>query len=617
MTIKQSVAGLSLVAGVGLAVMAGAAVYPSKAWAQDAASVYPDGSYALVIGNRNYAQGGRQLSATQDALAVADALEDRGFSVSFLRNLDRARMDAEITEFLASHGEKANARLVLWFSGRGVAGEGGSALLTVDAPADAAADDAGAVISMRDVASLVGKSKSKHILVVLDVALGDDFYQQQEEPRPPTFNLRTLSDPARIFIVAAEPGQQSPGLVSLSRSFVDALADPSVANPSEEDVLKGSELSAFLAKRIAAMSDGKQTARYGRLAEDMNSFGDFLFFTAPAETAVAASTTGAPEEPEATATAQLTKEEPSETSPPAQRAAVESSPPEQSAPAQRPAVELTPPTQKPAAQPKATRPAAPKPSPPAQKVAAKPAPKATPPRIEAVNLAMVAVRKSNVRAGPTVKSRRVGSVESGATVLVTGRVVGAKWYRIIHNGKEAFIYAGLVAEAGSANAKAAAAQPKPAARASQTAASGGPPGPPGPPGPSSTPTTGSAAQAAPVRASVASAPSAIAGVPLPMRNPRRQTTFASAQGVSEWESMDRTWVYNGPDVLTSRTGEFFVNAEPVEVVQVAGGGRWFQVVTRSGKTGYVRAQDIKPKGVYRRRAFSQDQGTYDPRRATD
>ena len=81
--------------------------------------------------------------------------------------------------------------------------------------------------------------------------------------------------------------------------------------------------------------------------------------------------------------------------------------------------------------------------------------------------------------------------------------------------------------------------------------------------------------------------------------------------------MDRTWVYNGPDVLTSRTGEFFVNAEPVKVVRETGGGRWFEVVTRSGKRGYVRAQDIKPKGVYRRRAFSQDQGPSDPRRATD
>ena len=616
MTRKQPFAGLSLAAAVGLAVIVGAAVHPSEAQAQDAASVYPGGSYALVIGNRNYAQGDRQPSATQDALAVADALEDRGFSVSFQRNLDRARMDQEIARFLAGRGEEEKARLLLWFSGRGVTGDGGSALLPVDAPAGAAADDAGAVISMRDVASLVGKAKSKHILVVLDVALGDDFYQQQQEPRPPTFNLRTLSDPARIFIVAAEPGQPSDDPVSLSRSFVDALADPSVANPSEQDVLKGSELSAFLVERVAAMSDGKQTARYGRLAEDMNSFGDFLFFTTPAATPVAASTASVPEEPEATAAVQPTEEEPSEPSPPTQRATVELTPSKQSQPAQRPAVELTPPKQRPAGQPATAKPASPEPSPPAQKVAAKPAAKPKPPQIEAVNLAMVALRKSNVRAGPTVKSRRLGTLATGETVLVTGRVVGANWFRIIHQGKEAFIFAGLVAEAGSANAKAAMAQPKPAAKTTQAAASGGPPGPPGPPGPSPTP-TGPAVQPAPAAASGASAPSAIAGVPLPARNPRRHTSLAGIQGVSEWESMDRTWVYNGPDVLTSRTGEFFVNAEPVEVVQQAGGGQWFQVVTRSGKTGYVRAQDIKPKGVYRRRAFSQDQGTYDPRRATD
>jgi hypothetical protein len=71
----------------------------------------------------------------------------------------------------------------------------------------------------------------------------------------------------------------------------------------------------------------------------------------------------------------------------------------------------------------------------------------------------VAIRNVNLRSGPSTKSRKVATLKMGVEVAVTGKVKGAKWYRIAHGDAEAYVYAPLLQEKNAwAEAKAKAEQ---------------------------------------------------------------------------------------------------------------------------------------------------------------
>lgn len=75
-----------------------------------------------------------------------------------------------------------------------------------------------------------------------------------------------------------------------------------------------------------------------------------------------------------------------------------------------------------------------------------PSPSPTPqgPTIEEIEAEYETVKKANLRKAPSANSPRVAILEKGTRVRVTGRVVGAEWYRIQSKGKTGFIYGGLI-----------------------------------------------------------------------------------------------------------------------------------------------------------------------------
>jgi len=84
------------------------------------------------------------------------------------------------------------------------------------------------------------------------------------------------------------------------------------------------------------------------------------------------------------------------------------------------------------------------------------------PKIEEVEAVYEAVKTANLREGPSAKTRIVGSLNKGDTVLVTGRVVDRNWYRIETNtGLSGFVYGGLIRHSpeGSVASEAAPKQP--------------------------------------------------------------------------------------------------------------------------------------------------------------
>lgn len=67
------------------------------------------------------------------------------------------------------------------------------------------------------------------------------------------------------------------------------------------------------------------------------------------------------------------------------------------------------------------------------------------PRLEPLEGPYVATTRTNVRQQPSAQSARVGQIESGATVRVTGKVAGAPWYAVMQeNGVSGFVSADLL-----------------------------------------------------------------------------------------------------------------------------------------------------------------------------
>ena len=55
-----------------------------------------------------------------------------------------------------------------------------------------------------------------------------------------------------------------------------------------------------------------------------------------------------------------------------------------------------------------------------------------------------AVSNSNVRAEPTTKSHRLGTLKAGSKVAVLGTVPDRDWYRIDYNGRAAYVWGPLL-----------------------------------------------------------------------------------------------------------------------------------------------------------------------------
>ena len=77
-------------------------------------------SHALVIGIDNYNQGWPRLSqAVKDAKNVAAALEQKGFNVTLLTDLNGRDLKSAFEDFFIDSGQDPNARLFVWYAGHG------------------------------------------------------------------------------------------------------------------------------------------------------------------------------------------------------------------------------------------------------------------------------------------------------------------------------------------------------------------------------------------------------------------------------------------------------------------------------------------------------------------
>jgi hypothetical protein len=228
-------------------------------------------SHALVIGNDAYRDPWPRLNnAAKDAQLVAGALRAKGFDVTQKTDLGASALKDALATFFATHGGEAGGRLVVWFSGHGLAVEGEGFLIPVDAPAS------GGRVSLDWLGEYLRQVESRHVLVVLNAAVGPTILRSVRALPPPPVTSEAMQ-PARQIIVSGDAGQAVADDGRFRDLFVAALEGRDGADANGDGYLTAREIGRHVTDRIAVATQGRQTPRYGILADDGPAMGDFIF----------------------------------------------------------------------------------------------------------------------------------------------------------------------------------------------------------------------------------------------------------------------------------------------------------------------------------------------------
>jgi len=235
-------------------------------------------SYALVIGINNYTKGWPKLSgAVHDAEIVAEVLKQKGFEVTFKKNLSSEQLEQAFKRFFIFKGENPEARLFVWFAGHGHTLDGEGFLI----PSDAPRPDVGArfkynALSMRRFGEYVRLAKSKHALAVFDSCFSGTIFDTQRTSPPPAVT-RATTLPVRQFLSSGDANQKVSDDGRFRKLFVRAIRGEGKADANRDGYVTGSELGLFLTDRVTNLTQSRQTPRYGKLRDEDWDRGDFVF----------------------------------------------------------------------------------------------------------------------------------------------------------------------------------------------------------------------------------------------------------------------------------------------------------------------------------------------------
>ena len=233
-------------------------------------------SHALVIGNDAYRDPWPRLeNAAKDARMVAGALRAKGFDVTLKTDLEGGALKGALESFFVAHGGEAGGRLLVWFSGHGhtIGGEG--FLVPVDAPAAGAGMTFRfAAVTLRRVEEYLRLVDSRHVLVVLDAAVGPSILRSDRGPPPVT---NAAMQPAHQILVSGDDGQAVADDGRFRDLFVAALGGQDGADANGDGFLTARELGRHLTDRLARATQDRQTPRHGDLRGDAPATGDFVF----------------------------------------------------------------------------------------------------------------------------------------------------------------------------------------------------------------------------------------------------------------------------------------------------------------------------------------------------
>lgn len=240
------------------------------------------GSYALVVGMSDYAQGtGWQdlESVPGEVGRVERALRARGFEVFTHHDPDAQGLKRAFEDFIGSYGYDEDHRLLFYVSGHGYTLDNGrnGYLVPTDAP-NPLRDEPGfrrSALSMTRIMAWAREMSAKHALFLFDSCFSGTIFMTrslESDDVPPHID-RLAAEPVRQFITAGSAGEEVPARSTFTPAFVDALEGKGDLN--RDGYVTGMELGMHLQEKVPRYTE--QTPQFGKIRDYELSRGDFVF----------------------------------------------------------------------------------------------------------------------------------------------------------------------------------------------------------------------------------------------------------------------------------------------------------------------------------------------------
>ena len=394
---------------------------------------------ALVIGNSAYVNA-PLVNPANDAKLMASTLRDQGFEVIERLDVDQVAMRLAITEFgkklelaereLDGSGAAGRAIGLFYYAGHGLQVDGENYLVPLNAPIENESHVRIYTVSASEILGVIGYAGNSLNIVVLDACRNNPLTRSF---RAPVRGLAPMSAPTGTFVAYST----APGQVALDGSGSNSPYTEALARAITEPGIPLEFVFKHVRDAVHQTTQGEQTPW-----EESSLTGGHFYFSAP-EVAVA---------------------DPVETVPdpvvsprnPSEAAAFELAFWDTIKDSRRPddfedylarypngtfvgiarrvlrelqqggeVVAVVPPV-----------------VPVVPVVVPDPAI-----NVEPLDYLLVALRNSNLRTGPSTDYDKAGRLTTGQQVSVTGKVVGADWYRVaLADGSNAYVWAPLLGE---------------------------------------------------------------------------------------------------------------------------------------------------------------------------
>ncbi len=272
------------------------------------------GSYALVIGNSDYANWTRLPGVYQDLNEVARVLMRQDFKVvSFdergeplfgrtLMNLTRAEFNRQLELFVNEYGQDEENRLLIYYAGHGYMallpdGRKMGYLVMRDAPqmpdAEAALDRGltyqqlapfrRASVNMDEIETYAKNITARHALFVFDSCFAGTVLFRDGGVTVPAYIGEEVTQPVREFLTAGNERQRVSDDSAFRKAFVrgiEGAADEGDVDHPKDGYVLASELYHYVLKEVSEYTRRTghlQTPVFGKILKQELARGDFVF----------------------------------------------------------------------------------------------------------------------------------------------------------------------------------------------------------------------------------------------------------------------------------------------------------------------------------------------------
>jgi hypothetical protein len=239
-------------------------------------------SYALLIGVSDYDNFPDLPGVKEDIAAVKTSLEQQAFKVITVMNPSRDELDNAIEDFIASHGQDINNRLLFYYAGHGFTlktsrGRELGYILPKDTPLPE--NNKGqfkrTAVSMLEMEIYAKQMEAKHAMFMFDSCFSGSLFELSRAI-PAAISEKTAR-PVRQFITAGSADQEVPDKSIFRRQFVQGLDGE--ADMNNDGFITGTELAQFLEDTVTNYSRRSQTPQYGKIRDPILDKGDFVFLS--------------------------------------------------------------------------------------------------------------------------------------------------------------------------------------------------------------------------------------------------------------------------------------------------------------------------------------------------